>query len=344
MKTRLASILLTMALAMGLTVPALAYETPDFSDVSAGHWAYGNIMRMADAGYIKGTGNGAFSPMETVSAAQFLTLVGRAIFPEVTVEESDAWYGPYMTAADDAGLLDDTSITLANPEAEISRYDMAVVLAKAAIRLGAEETPAQEADVSDFGDIPNKYTSAVLVVYGAGLITGDESGRFNGSQSMSRAEMATVLDRLTSLAEKQAQAKREAEAAHAAAEAQAQAEAQAAFEASRTGEYVTVTFHGYVAGSLSGVNVGIYFRDGRLLGQTVSDNNGHGDWSVDITMDKADYSLTEPLYYTAVIGQVDDGYGELVETKDFQKIPQALTTGGYYNTFVTGVVPLSFEL
>lgn len=286
------SLLLSLTLALSLSVPALAYSSPDFEDVPPSHWAYEAVMRMADAGYVKGTGEGQFSPRLKVSAAQFLTLVGRVIFPEVAVEESDTWYGPYMAAAQEAGLMDGTALTVSDPEAEVSRYDMAVVLAKAAGELGAKETPAQQAEVSDFGDIPNKYTAAVLAVYGAGLITGDETGRFNGSLTMGRDEMATVLDRLTSLEQKQRQ-EQEAE------DAKAQAEAEKEFQDSRTGETVTVHVWGNVT-LIPGGTIGFYYKDGRLLGQTVADETGA--FEMDVTMDKADYSYTEPLYYAALIG------------------------------------------
>lgn len=199
MKRRVFALVLAVIMALGLAAPALAYTTPDFSDLPVDNWAYAPVMRMADQGIIQGTGNGEFSPELKVSVAQFLTLVGRIVFPETTVGANDTWYGPYVAAARANGLLTGTQVNPAAPEAEITRYDMAVILRAAAKKLGKTETLAQQSQVTDYGVIPNMYTEAVLAVYGMGLIKGDQSGSFNGSNTMQRNELATVIDRLVAL-------------------------------------------------------------------------------------------------------------------------------------------------
>ncbi len=199
MKRKILSLMLAAALTLGLAVPAMAYATPDFTDLPANNWAYAPVMRMADQGIIQGTGGGNFSPELKVSAAQFLTLVGRIVFPETKVSEGDTWYGPYVAAAQSNGLLTGTQVDVNQPEAEITRYDMAVVLRAAAKKLGKTETLAQQSQVTDFGVIPNMYTEAVLAVYGMELIKGDQAGKFNGGNTMQRNELATVIDRLVAL-------------------------------------------------------------------------------------------------------------------------------------------------
>ncbi len=198
MRKRMLSLALATVMALGLAVPALAFTTPDFTDLPSDNWAYESVMRMADAGVIKGTGGGAFSPEMKVSVAQFLTLVGRVVFPDVKAEGAD-WYGPYIAAAQESGLLTGTQVDIGKPEAEISRYDMAVILRGAAQKLGKSETLAQQSQVADYGEIPTKYAEAVLAVYGMGLIRGDQNGNFNGANTMMRNETATVMDRLIAL-------------------------------------------------------------------------------------------------------------------------------------------------
>ena len=199
LRKRLMATALAAVLALGLAAPALAYQTPDFSDLPADNWAYGPVMRMADQGYIQGTGNNQFSPTMKVSAAQFLTLVGRIVFPETVVGANDTWYGPHIAACQNAGFLVGTQVNPAAPEAEITRYDMAVILRAAAKKLGKAETLAQQSQVTDYGMVPTMYADAVLAVYGMGLITGDQNGNFNGSNTMMRNELATVIDRLVAL-------------------------------------------------------------------------------------------------------------------------------------------------
>lgn len=199
MKKRTISLLLAFVLALGIVpTSALAYSTPDFSDVPSNHWAYEAVMKMADAGVIKGTGNGQFSPDMKLSAEMFVVLVGRVVFPEVKAEGAD-WSGPYVTEAKAKGLLTGTNVTDATIKGDISRYDMAVILAKCVDLLKVNATKADASKVTDYGEVPTKYVDAVLMAYGSGLIRGDQNGSFNGQNSMTRQEAATVMDRLLGL-------------------------------------------------------------------------------------------------------------------------------------------------
>lgn len=291
---KILSMALTLVLLFGLAVPAWAYSTPDFSDVPNNHWAYEAVMKMADAGVIKGTGGGMFSPEMKLSAEMFIVLVGRVVFPDVKAEGTD-WSGPYVSEAQNQGLLTGTNVTDSNLKGEISRYDMAVILRGAVKQMGLKETLAEGSQVTDFGDIPNRYTDAVRMAYGSGLIRGDQAGNFNGANSMTRQEAATVMDRLIALPEEQAKAEAERKA-------QEEKEAKEWYENSRTGEYVTFTIHGSIsaspAHSLPGAPVGIYYKDGRLLGETVSDESG--GFRLEVTVDKADFNTADPVYYAAL--------------------------------------------
>ena len=194
MKRKILSLMLAAALTLGLAAPALA-AGQTFTDVPSSYWGYTDIEAVAEAGLMNGTGGGAFSPEMKVSVAQFLTLLGRLVFPDVKAEGAD-WYGPYVAAAQEAKLLDGTQVDTNNVEAEISRYDMAVILRAAAKKLGVAEKVAQSSEVKDYLDIPTRYADSVLAVYGMGLIKGDQAGNFNGSNTMMRAEVATVIMRL----------------------------------------------------------------------------------------------------------------------------------------------------
>lgn len=200
MKKRMMVLGILTALLIGSTASARAYDTPDFSDVPSTHWAYTAIMEMADQKVINGVGKGQFAPDLKVSSAMFLTLTGRIAFPEITVTGSD-WSGPYVSAAQNAGWLSGTSIQADHMDAEITRYDMAAVLAAAGKHLGLPTSDVEVYKIKDYAAIPNGYTKAVEQVYGQGLITGDGEGNFNGNASMTRAEASMVLWRLKGLLE-----------------------------------------------------------------------------------------------------------------------------------------------
>lgn len=194
MKKRLLSLALALVLGLGLVVPTFAAEST-FVDVPENYWGYTDIKAAAEKGYMVGVSSTHFDPEGTVNVAQFLTLLGRMVFPEVTTEGS-TWYGPYVEKAQASGLLTGSLVDTNDVWAGISRYDMAVILRAAAKKLGIAEKTAAQADVNDYGIIPNMYTEAVLAVYGMGLITGDNKHNFNGSATMRRAEVAVVIMRL----------------------------------------------------------------------------------------------------------------------------------------------------
>lgn len=195
MMKKTVSLLLVLTLALGLTVPSFA-AGQTYDDVPESYWGYKDIEAVAEAGYMNGIGERQFAPEMKVSVAQFLTLLGRLVFPEIEVKEGETWYGPYVTKAQETGLLDGSQVNTADVFDEISRYDMAVVLRAAAKKLGITEKQAQASEITDYGMVPTMYAEAVLTVYGMGLIKGDNAGRFNGSNTMRRAEIATVIMRL----------------------------------------------------------------------------------------------------------------------------------------------------
>ena len=193
------------AVMAGTALPAaLAYSTPDFSDVPPSHWAYPYVMAMADAGVLKGTSATTYAPEQKVSAAMLVTLVGRVTYEDdvaAATTDGDSWYSAYLRVAKDKGVLEGTTITDAKIEQEVSRYDMAVVLAHCAELLGVPEVDTDTSKITDYAQVPDAYAGAVAQVYALGLITGDNAGCFNGAAAMSRAEAATVISRLLTLAE-----------------------------------------------------------------------------------------------------------------------------------------------
>lgn len=294
-KKAISALFLAVTMAAQLTSGAMAYSTSDFTDVAPDNWAYEPIMRMADAGIIKGTSATTFSPDMKLSAAMFVTLVGRVAYPtEVTTEGAVNWYAPWVDAAQAKGLLAGTGITDTTVEGEITRYDMAVILAGCAKSLGTQEQTVDITKITDWGDIPNKYSPAVGQTFALGLIQGDNTGRFNGSLTMTRAEAATVTARLVDLVEDLA--------------AQTPPEPEKPVETTPpvepTGETKTFTIKGgvdytsqkdFVMKAAEGATVILYYKDGTELGRVVS--GGDGDFLIEVTVDTAYYSYTDKCYY-----------------------------------------------
>lgn len=305
-KKSIFALFLTVTMAVQLTSGAMAYTTPDFTDVAPDSWAYESVMRMADAGIIKGTGATTFSPDMKLSAAMFLTLVGRVAYPgDVTAGGAASWYAPWVEAAKAKGLLEGTTVIDAAIEGEITRYDMAVILAHTAKTLGAQEQTVDTAKITDWGDIPNKYSYAVGQTYALGLIRGDNAGRFNGTLTMTRAEAATVIARLVDLVADLA--------TQSPAEPEKPEETTPPVEL--TGETKTFTIKGgaeyqsqkdFTWKGAEGATIILYYKDGTELGRVVSGSNG--DFAMEVTVDMAYYSYADECYYTQATFIDDDGY------------------------------------
>jgi hypothetical protein len=179
-----------------------------FSDLPSTHWAYKDVMIIANKGIIAGTsapvnGVGTYNPSGNVTVGEFLTLSTRLVAADKIQDEGDFahWAVPYYMAAIDAGLITPQQFAC-TPEvlnAPMTREDMAVVLVKIAevngenleVRLGIEN------NISDYSQVDTFKKDAVRAAYSNGLLTGkDTSGRFDPTGVLTRAEVATVFCRV----------------------------------------------------------------------------------------------------------------------------------------------------
>ena len=71
------SLVLAMAIAMGIS--ASAFAANPFSDVPAGHWAYGSIAKLAAAGVVDGYGDGTYRGDRLMTRYEMAQIVARAM-------------------------------------------------------------------------------------------------------------------------------------------------------------------------------------------------------------------------------------------------------------------------
>ncbi len=175
--------------------------TKGFSDV-AGHWAEASIDRMADKGIVKGD-NGLFRPDASITRAELITMVARALnliaegtdtgFSDVAM---DSWYGYYVMAALENGIISADSVF--RPDDLVTREEMAKILSGANALLKGEAFQAPEGDLSftDNSAISDWAKTYVLYANQNGLMNGMEDGAFAPKANGTRAQVATVLDRM----------------------------------------------------------------------------------------------------------------------------------------------------
>src|SRR5574344_638426 len=78
------SLVLAMLVAMGLSATALAANP--FSDVPAGHWAYGSIAKLAAAGIVDGYGDGTYRGDRLMTRYEMAQIVARAMAKGANVD------------------------------------------------------------------------------------------------------------------------------------------------------------------------------------------------------------------------------------------------------------------
>ena len=183
----------------GVTVLAQA-AAPSFTDVPQAHWAYSQVARAAQEGWVNGVGGGLFAPSAQVRGSEFTAMVVRAFYEDSVGASAPntPWYQPYVDAAQRQGLLADGMNTPAVMEHPFSRYQMAVLLANVLENRGAAAAPDDvRADIADWDHIPAQYREAVALCYARGILTGvDAAGNYSGASGMTRAQAAVVLTRM----------------------------------------------------------------------------------------------------------------------------------------------------
>ncbi len=203
------SLLLALALCAGLSVPALA---AGFTDVPPGHYAVGAIDGCVAKGIVSGYADGSFKPDNPVTNAQFCVMAARAFYPELTAqnqgEVSKGWYMPYVRALWLTNAIEETAFSSyadfpSRADRFITRYDMAQmakqILYRHRTKATDEQMAAAQANIGDWGAIPENYRKAVSTCYALGILGGQKDGTFGGDRYMNRAQGCVVIGRLDQL-------------------------------------------------------------------------------------------------------------------------------------------------
>lgn len=196
MKTRrLAAGAMSIALAVTMFSTTAFAASVKFTDVPDSHWASSSITEMADKGIMSGIGNNLFAPSNTLTGAEFVTMIVRHFYEDKLGTEGEKWYSEFMDAAKSANILTGTNVTA---EGTINRYDMAQLMYNVLKAEGITTSSLSDTSkVADWSAVPSSYRDAVSVCYNMGMLSGiDSKGTFNGNGKMDRAQAAVVMDRL----------------------------------------------------------------------------------------------------------------------------------------------------
>lgn len=185
-----------------------------FSDVAPGDWFATSVDALSNAGVIDGYGDGSFHPYETVTRAQFASMLARAINPPqawtspfADISQADWYYGS-VAGLYNVGLVAGLTSTSFAPDRGIERAQVATMIMRAlAYRLGEEPQPGIILSMSDeevqawlgaFRDrwfITAPHNANVASALRLGIVTGQDDDRYYPLFTVTRAQAAGIIYR-----------------------------------------------------------------------------------------------------------------------------------------------------
>ncbi len=193
---------------------------PGFFDVSADHWARGDIEACEEAGIVAGYPGGSYCPDNAVTRAQMAVYIARALaggddnvpvftgtpsFPDVPEEH---WALDYVEYAVEQNVVTGYDDGTYHPDEEVTRAQMAVYIARALVAPAGEAGLAGyvPAEPRNFADVPptgygddgtEPYWAYTHIEYCVenGVVQGYLDGNYHPDEVVTRAQMAVYVAR-----------------------------------------------------------------------------------------------------------------------------------------------------
>lgn len=173
----------------------------DIANVQA--WAGRQIQVVAAKGAIEGVGEGKFAPKSNVTRAEFAKMLIRALNLENSTAKQNfgdvsasAWYAPYVAVAAEKGIITGRNASTFDPNATITRAEMAAMIARAVKGINPSATTDASAlnKFADAAKISSSLKDGVAFAASNNLVIGS-AGKFNPNNTATRAEAAVIIYR-----------------------------------------------------------------------------------------------------------------------------------------------------
>uniref|UniRef100_UPI001EF844EB S-layer homology domain-containing protein n=1 Tax=Cohnella mopanensis TaxID=2911966 RepID=UPI001EF844EB len=169
----------------------------NFSDIP-GHWAEANIKQAVSAGIVRGYPDGSFKPNRTLTRSEFAVMLMNALKLQgegaaLTFTDKakiGSWAQRAVAQAVQAGIIKGYEDGSFRPDAEMTRAEMAVMLANA---LGKSTVADTATGFADDKDIPVWAKGSVAFVKQVGIVQGKGDNEFVPYDLATRAEAVTLL-------------------------------------------------------------------------------------------------------------------------------------------------------
>ena len=180
---------------------AVGYNNVSFSDITGSAW-YANYVTYLAARGIVGGNNGAYNPNESITRAEFVTILARmsgeslsgymtSTFSDVA---TDRWYFAVAQWANNAEIVSGYDGKF-NPSATITREQMAAMLYRYAEYKGTvSNTEGMSVrEFSDYDSISSWAQAPVQWAMNNGILSGNTDGSFAPQSSATRAQTTKML-------------------------------------------------------------------------------------------------------------------------------------------------------
>lgn len=177
-------------------------ETDPFTDVAKGMWFYNTVVAAYEQGIVNGTSATTFSPDETASRGQVVTMLWRLMGKPAPGKTSafedltEDYYRDAVNWAAEKGVVNGYSETEFCPGEEICRQDLVTILYRMA---GSPEVSGDLSAYSDGEAVQDYAKNAVIWAVSKGVITGYDDATLRPNSFASRAEVCTILMRFIDL-------------------------------------------------------------------------------------------------------------------------------------------------
>ena len=189
-------------------LPAGIY--PDTKD----NWARDAIQAMTQAGYLSGYADNTFKPSAQITREQAAAIYGKVLqhnlneqeLADIVTKESatsysdveaDRWSSSAIKLVSAAGVMEGTSKTAFTPSKTMDREQFVASAASLAKKLNLS-TPVKTEKVTfkDEASISSAYLADIQYMAQRGIVASGATENFNPKQPVTRAQAATILNRM----------------------------------------------------------------------------------------------------------------------------------------------------
>ena len=167
-----------------------------FEDVEPSFWAADAIRELSEKKIVNGYDDETFKPNNSITREEFVTIIVNAFglkndgaasdFEDVS---SNDWFYTYVSSAVGAGIVSGISDNSFGTGMNITRQDVAVLVARA---LKAENGVSSESFADD-EEISAYASDSVYFLKNAGIISGRDGNKFAPGDECTRAECAVII-------------------------------------------------------------------------------------------------------------------------------------------------------